>query len=236
LSRIAVHVRARTGRVVPTLHDTLLRGLVPGGADDVPDGGVVAVGAGSVVDVPLSGVPDGDYGAVVSADVPVLAAGLVGRAAVGALAAGTGTDPTGKAPPAEFGWTTAGKALNVGTLLALPSPGAVSTVVTLTAPGQAGRVEGHAIDEHGRIGPTHLFDVAAGTTTTINVTPRSSGVLLAPAGGAKVVAAAVAQAADPAGTMLSVLPVTPLPGALRTAVGRVGDLGLGLAAGAQPSP
>lgn len=297
LSRIAVHVRARTGRVVPTLHDTLLRGLVPGGADDVPvsrpparrqvlsglavrtargrsatearslarlqpgqpgasairvavpggtegvvrvrllgpdgavalpDGGVVAVGAGSVADLPLAGVPDGNYGAVVSADVPVLAAGLVGRAAAGALAAGTSADRTGKAPPAEFGWTTAGKALGAVTLLALPAPGTVSTQVTLTAPSRPGRVEGHAIDEHGRIGPAHLFDVAAGTTSTITVTPRSSGVLLAPAGGAKVVAAVVVQADDPAGPMLSVLPVSPFAGGLRTTVGRVGDLGLGL--------
>lgn len=36
LPAAVVHVRARSGRVVGTLHDSLVRGLVPGGADDVP--------------------------------------------------------------------------------------------------------------------------------------------------------------------------------------------------------
>lgn len=36
LAALAVHVEARSGRVAATLHDSLLRGLVPGGADDVP--------------------------------------------------------------------------------------------------------------------------------------------------------------------------------------------------------
>jgi hypothetical protein len=196
LERIAVHVRARTGRVVSTLHDTVLRGLVPGGADDVPAAhrparrqvvpgvsvqsapagsareaaalreltpdrpgasairvavpgreegvvrvrllgpegevqvpaeGVVAVPPGSVVDVPLTGVPDGTYGAVVESDVPVLAAALVGRAVRWSLLAGTGADPTGRAPPAEFGWSAAGTALDGTALVALPPTGAFSS-------------------------------------------------------------------------------------------------------------
>ena len=36
LPAAVVHVHTRSGRVVGTLHDSLLRGLVPGGADDVP--------------------------------------------------------------------------------------------------------------------------------------------------------------------------------------------------------
>jgi Family of unknown function (DUF5719) len=36
LDRVAVHVTTRSGRVRATLHDSLLRGLAPGGADDVP--------------------------------------------------------------------------------------------------------------------------------------------------------------------------------------------------------
>lgn len=35
LDRVVVHVVARTGRVRATLHDSMLRGLFPGGADDV---------------------------------------------------------------------------------------------------------------------------------------------------------------------------------------------------------
>jgi len=35
LDTLAVHVQARTGRVVATLHDTYVRGLTPGGVDDV---------------------------------------------------------------------------------------------------------------------------------------------------------------------------------------------------------
>ena len=33
---LAVHVQTRSGRVTATLHDSVLRGLVPGGTDDVP--------------------------------------------------------------------------------------------------------------------------------------------------------------------------------------------------------
>ena len=36
LDRVAVHVTTRSGRVRATLHDSLLRGVTPGGADDVP--------------------------------------------------------------------------------------------------------------------------------------------------------------------------------------------------------
>ena len=300
LERIAVHVRTRTGRVVSTLHDTLLRGLVPGGADDVPSArpasrrqvlgglvvraaqarsaeqadrlrelqpgqpgasairvvvpgtaegvvrirllgaegpvdlpgaGVLAVGAGSVADLPLSGVPDGNYGAVVESDVPVLAAGLVGRAVAGSELAGTDADPTGKAPPAEFGWTTAGRALTQTTLVALPPPGSVTTTVTLTAAGGDARVEGRPIDEGGRIGKTYLFDVAAGSTRSFRVLPNSSGVLLGPAGGGRVVAAAVLHASEDAGPMLSVLPVNPVPSARTATVHPVGDESLGRAGG-----
>ena len=35
LVAVAVHVKARSGRVAATMHDSVLRGLVPGGADDV---------------------------------------------------------------------------------------------------------------------------------------------------------------------------------------------------------
>ena len=33
---LAVHVQARSGRVAPTLHSSVIRGMVPGGTDDVP--------------------------------------------------------------------------------------------------------------------------------------------------------------------------------------------------------
>ncbi len=36
LDRVAVHVTTRSGRIRATLHDSLLRGVTPGGADDVP--------------------------------------------------------------------------------------------------------------------------------------------------------------------------------------------------------
>lgn len=36
LSVLALHVQARSGRVATTLHDSVVRGTVPGGADDVP--------------------------------------------------------------------------------------------------------------------------------------------------------------------------------------------------------
>jgi hypothetical protein len=50
LAQVAVHVTARSGRVVATLYDSLLRGVVPGGADDVP------VGAGPARRLVIPGV------------------------------------------------------------------------------------------------------------------------------------------------------------------------------------
>jgi hypothetical protein len=75
LARVAVHVTTRSGRVRATLHDSLLRGLVPAGADDVP---VAAVPAKQQV-VPGVSVVNG-YAA--TADDPAAAGSTSVRIAV----------------------------------------------------------------------------------------------------------------------------------------------------------
>jgi hypothetical protein len=66
LARVAVHVTTRSGRVRATLHDTVLRGLVPSGADDVP----VAAAAAKRQVVPGVSLVDGDVKTAVRIAVP----------------------------------------------------------------------------------------------------------------------------------------------------------------------
>ncbi len=69
---IAVHVRARSGRVVATLHHSLLRGLTPGGVDDV------APSAAAATRQVLPGVVVAEHGdAAVRVVVPGPADGIV---------------------------------------------------------------------------------------------------------------------------------------------------------------
>ena len=63
LPALAVHVVARTGRVASTLHVSVLRGVVPGGTDDVPAAAAPArrqVIPGLAVMVPAAGAQSGD--------------------------------------------------------------------------------------------------------------------------------------------------------------------------------
>ncbi len=118
--------------VVPGTADAVVRVhlLGPHGSVTLP-GGVLTVAAGSVADVPVTGVDDGSYAAVVEADVPVVASGLVGRASAGSESAGTSAGVSGKSPPAELAWAASAVALPAHSAVALPanptSPSATPT-------------------------------------------------------------------------------------------------------------
>jgi hypothetical protein len=64
LSAMALHVQARTGRVAATLHDSVVRGVTPGGADDVPAAAeparhLVIPGLAIAAPAPFAGKPAG---------------------------------------------------------------------------------------------------------------------------------------------------------------------------------
>jgi hypothetical protein len=281
LTSLAVHVHTRSGRVTATLYDSVLRGLVAGGDDDVPTAapaartqvvpglaiqagskpsgpdapgatavrvvvpgtdegivrvsllgptgvtelgseGVVTVPGGATADVLVSGVPAGVYAAVVRADVPVVASAVVGRASEGSETAGTAADPSGSAPPADFGWAAATLPLTAPAVAALPanrpagtagasgSTPRLTSAITLAAPGAAGKVLVQALDASGSPGSARTFPVPAGGTLAIG-TGNAAGFLIQPVSGGRVHVAIVISAADARGRMVSVIPMSATP-------------------------
>jgi hypothetical protein len=281
LASLAVHVHTRSGRVTATLFDSVLRGLVAGGDDDVPvaappattqvvpglaiqgsatpsgpdapgatavrvvvpgtvegivrvsllgptgvtelgSRGVVTVPGGAAADVLVSGVPDGVYAAVVRSDVPVVAGAVVGRASEGSETAGTAADPSGSAPPADFGWASATLPLTAPAVAALPGSGPASaggtsgsasrlvSTVTLAAPGAGGKVLVQALDASGSPGSARTLTVPAGGTLAL-AAGDAAGVLIEPVSGGRVHAAIVIGAADARGRMVSVIPMSATP-------------------------
>jgi hypothetical protein len=306
---LAVHVQARSGRVAATLHDAVLRGLVPGGADDVPaaapparrqvvpgisvaapvapsgsqtgslavaptapgavavrvvdpagteavvrvhllgpggevnlpGGGVAVVPARGVADVVVAEVPDGVYAAVVEADLPVVAAALVGRSRAGSELAGTPAAARGGAAPSELAWSAGGRALQATTAVALPTasvpsrPGVGGPVVSarlslapLTA-GTGGRVVLAEVAADGSVGAARTVEVPADRCVIVDVATGVAGVLLRPdVSAGQVVAALVLSGADAGGGLISVQAVRPGSRITGDAPTAVQDLRVGL--------
>ena len=298
LSAVAVHVGARAGRVQATLHASVLRGVVPGGTDDVPpaappsrrqvvpgialvpgppeaaddaadgedgengeDGAdgpdaaadaaavrapgatalrvavpgsaeavvsvrllgpegevrlprpaATTVPAGGVADIPLSGVPAAVYAAVVTADVPVVAGALVGRAR-----------ETG---PSEFGWAAATRPLTGGRLLTTV-PG-TRTYLALAAAGRSGRVGLRQVYPGGRLGAAQVLDVPTGQALTVVADPDVVGLLVERVTGGRIDAALVQTVEAPDGVLISVRPMSAPAVTSRPRPRAVRDDGLGL--------
>jgi len=286
LSAVAVHVGARAGRVQATLHASVLRGVVPGGTDDVPpaappsrrqvvpgialvpgppeaaddagDGAddaddadavrapgatalrvavpgaaeavvsvrligpegevrlprpaATTVPAGGVADIPLSGVPAAVYAAVVTADVPVVAGALVGRAR-----------ETG---PSEFGWAAATRPLTGGRLLTTV-PG-TNTYLALAAAGRAGRVGLRQVYPGGRLGAVQELDVPTGQALTTVAERDVVGLLVEQVTGGRIDAALVQTVEAPDGVLISVRPMSAPAVTSRPRPRAVRDDGLGL--------
>lgn len=317
LSAMAVHVQARSGRVAATLHDSIVRGVTPGGTDDVPasaeparrlvipgvaidapapagtsagslptdptaagavavrvadpggteavvrvhlvgpdgdvdlpGGGVATVPPRGVVDVVVSGVPDGVYSAVVEADIPVVAAAVIGRSRVGSAAAGTPAAARGGVPGAELAWAAAGRPLQATTAIALPqpstsagsagsaAPGARMPVVrtpgmavrlALSALGRSGRVTLAEVSGDGSLGTARTVDVPVDRAVSVEVAVGSAGLVLrADASAGEVVAAVVVTGSDAAGDLISVQSVRPGSRIIAGAPAVVQDLRVGL--------
>jgi hypothetical protein len=178
---------------------------------------VVTVGPGAVADVPITDVPGGAYTAVVEADSPVIAGAVVGRGVAGSGAAGTPQAVTGGVPPAEFGWAPSVEPLTAPALVALPSlpeggrRALVGATLSVAAPGAAAEAGIDELDEHGAVLRTTTVTVPAGAAAVRPLLWAAAGVRVRPLSGAAapVVGALILAAADPAGPMISILPVRP---------------------------
>jgi hypothetical protein len=280
LGTVAVHVRARSGRISATLQDSFVQGLTPSGVDDVGPaapaarrqvipgilvvasgagtpaargaatvrvanpgakeavarvtllgeggpvtlpGGVLTLGPGAVRDVPAR-VPEGMYTAVVEADSDIVAGAVVGD-----------PDTASGGRPLDFGWASSVEAFAGPALLALPRLGergrrpAVTATLVLTAPDGQVSLEISQVDVTGRRRGTATVTVPAGSSVRHALLPEAAAVALRPAGrSAPVMAAAVLVAADPAGPMVSVVPVRPSPERTAGRPAVVSDIRLGL--------
>ncbi len=122
----------------------------PDGPVELPDGGVVQVGAGSTVRVPLTGLEYDTYTVSVSADAPVTAS-----------AQGQSGKPKG---PIDVSSVPAVRPLGVDRVLALPS-GATSTLALYAGPG--GAVELTPVLADGSLGEPVLREIGPGATEVV---------------------------------------------------------------------
>lgn len=181
-------------------------------------GAVLTLGPGEVRDLPLSTVPPGVYAAVVEADAPVVAGAVVGRTMPGGQIAGTDAAIGVSVPPSEFGWAASVLPLAGTTLVSLPElaetgrRAGISATLTVAAPDGAGSVEVVEIDSAGAPLGSGTLLVAAGSGEQRVLSAKAAAVRLRPVSGSgPLMAALLLQLPDPAGPMVSVLPVRPGP-------------------------
>ncbi|MFI2753054.1 DUF5719 family protein [Cellulomonas sp. P22] len=237
-----------TGLVVEdsTVDDTVqpvLRLLAPGadgttarvtllgtdGPVELPGADTVALAAGEVTDLPLGGLAAGAYTAVVDADVPVVAAGLLTRrGAPGEL------DPT---PTLERAWAAAAEPSTE--LLAAVPQGTTASVVLARATqdpdGDAGA--GSAVlrgyGARGELVAEKAVSLAADRTMVVDVAELGAGVTGVSLTGteddaAGWVLALLIEVEQADGTLVSVVtPVAPVEGVTQVPVRRGSALGLG---------
>jgi hypothetical protein len=171
------------------------------------------VPAGGVVDIPIAGVPAAVYSAVVTADVPVVAGAVAGRAA----------EATG---PAEFAWTAATRPLTADRLVTLV-PGTTG-YLSLVAAGHSGQVAVREVFPRGRLGPEKVLDVYAGQSPGMGIEADAVGLLVTGVVNGPITAAVVQTVGTRDGTLISVRPVAPAAAAARPEPRAVQDPALGL--------
>ena len=206
---------------------------VPAGLYTVVVEGDGPVVAGALVGIPATPVTPGTDPAT---PVPDPAAPPPGGTAVGPGA------------PSEFGWAPATASLDGPAVLALPGlptdqgadrKGDRSAVLALGATGAAVQVELTQVDGRGTVLGRRTIQVPKASTRLVTLDPAATGLLLHPQAGAPaapgaagapggLVAALVLQVRDPAGPLLSVVPVRPGPPADAARPRVVADARLGL--------
>lgn len=177
-----------------------------GGPVDLPSA-VVTVPAGGVADVPVTGVEPGVYTAVVESDVPVVAAGLVGRTqAPPAATAGDVPDVLpSDVPLADLAWAPAVRPLDGATQVAVPAIATVRARIALGALDPA-TVAVVPLDADGAPLAPVSYPVPAGATRTFDLPEGASGALVRTTAG-RVYPALALTVVDPAGTLVSVVPL-----------------------------
>jgi hypothetical protein len=172
------------------------RVLTPGGPRPLPADGVTRVAGASTKDIDLSSLPAGAYAVQVVADVPVLAAVMVDRR-------------RSAVSPSDMAWSSA--TLPISTLAGMALP--VSEVKGLTqrldfaATTSPASVRVTTVGAGGQVSTTEVA-IGADSVSTLPLDGASS-VWVTPTRGV-VRAAVLTSAADAAGELLSVTPLTEL--------------------------
>jgi hypothetical protein len=197
----------------------------PAGAGAVRGSGVVTVPAGSVVDVPLTGPVAGAYAVLADADVPIVAGALV-------RITGPAAGPLRRSA-ADVGWTAASLPLAGEALIALPRPVGYGTHglgpatgitrVTLTAGDAAAEVVVRQVGPRGEPLARSAVHVPAHGTTAVTVQPGAAAVALRTDAGSPVWTGVAVTTPDPAGPMLSLLPIPPPPAPDHATLAAVAD-------------
>lgn len=150
---------------VPGTSDAVIRVRLLGADGPVAlPGAVRTVAAGAVVDLPVTGVRPGTYTAVVEADVPVVAAGLVGRESPGA---------------AELAWSASAGAVRDLVAVATPAGDGLVRILALGAP-EGAVVTVLPLGRDGSPGAPRRLVVTAGTTRTLPLDDGTAAVLVRP--------------------------------------------------------
>ena len=183
-----------------------VRLLGPTGPVDLP-GAVATVPAGGVVDVPVTGIAPGVYTAVVEADVPVVAAGLVGRTRPTEGNAGGDVPDVlpSDVPVADLAWAPAVRPLAGATQVAVPAVttvrariafGALATATVVVVP----------VDAKGAALAPSTYTVEGGSTRAVDLPDGAAGAFVRTTLG-RVYPALDLTVVDPAGTLVAVTPL-----------------------------
>ncbi|WP_158221012.1 DUF5719 family protein, partial [Kineosporia sp. R_H_3] len=191
---------------VPGTSDAIVRVrlLGPDGPVDLPRA-VRTVPAGTVADLPVTGVKAGLYTAVVEADVPVVAAGLLGRAsAEGSTSGGADGVPDvlpGDVATGDLAWVASASAVDGTSAVSTPEGAGVTTRLALGAV-DAARVVVVPVARDGSPLKARTVDLAAGTTATVEIPAEVGGAVLRTLSGA-VYPAIVLTASDRTGPLVA---------------------------------
>ena len=172
------------------------RVLTPSGPTPLAVGGVTRVAGGSTRDIDLSSLPAGAYAVQVIADVPVLAAAMVERS-------------RSTLSPSDMAWSCATAPIKTLAGMALPVSGVkgLTARLNLAATRSPASVRVTTVAAGGQVS-TRDVAIGADAVSTMALEGVSS-VWVTPAAGT-VRAAVLTSAADTAGQLLSVTPLTDL--------------------------
>lgn len=205
---------------VPGVREAVVRvELLDAAGSRTPGQAVMTVPAGAVRELPLvvsEDLPAGRYTAVVEADEPVVAGAIVTRTVAGGEIAGTPQSVGKTVPPGDLAWAAATQPVRGTVVLAAPPPG-VSARLVLAVPAGAGEppaVELTEVASSGTPGAPRSLTLRAGRQLEVPLGADLGAVILRLTGGTSTVAvhgALTLEASDPAGSMISAVPLRPGP-------------------------